>query len=109
MNQTIRDSFEINFDDKNIYLEIRTSETSGSSIQIKWADIIRICFKPGDYIESDEIYIFINHQEKSYRIPTEAGGGFELWMEIIRRGLFDAQLAIDISFKSEGVFCWPEG
>jgi|APSaa5957512622_1039677.scaffolds.fasta_scaffold192314_1 hypothetical protein len=109
MIQALQGWFQVRFDVNSIFLDIRPPEREVRDAQISWTDIIRVCFKPGDYIESDEIYIFIKQQAESYRIPIDAGGGFELWMEIIRRGYFDAQLAIDISTKSEGVFCWPEG
>lgn len=109
MTQHLENWYQVTFDDKNIYLNIHPSEQKPKKTRIEWATIERVCFKLGDYIESDEIYIFTSQREESYLIPVEAAGGFELWMEIIRRGLFDAQLAIDVATKSEGIFCWPEG
>jgi len=109
MTQPIDNWYRVSFDDIAIYLDIHPAEQENRKAEIPWATIERVCFKPGDYIDSDEIYIFTTQREESYLIPAEAAGGFEIWMEIIRRGLFDAQLAIDVATKSEGVFCWPEG
>ena len=97
MTQPIENWYKITFDNTAIYLNIHPSEKEAKKIEIEWTTIERVCFKPGNYIESDEIYI-----------PAEAFGGLELWNEIIRRRLFDAQLAIVVAAKSEGVFCWPE-
>ncbi|MBC8504397.1 MAG: hypothetical protein ISR58_04555 [Anaerolineales bacterium] len=108
MSQPLEDWFKVSFDDSEINLDVHPAEQDIRKTQIPWADIIRVCFKPGDFLSSDEIYIFTNQRPESYLIPTEAFGGFELWAEIINRGLFDAELAIDVVSKSEGVFCWPE-
>ncbi len=108
MTQPIENWYKITFDNTAIYLNIHPSEKEAKKIEIEWTTIERVCFKPGNYIESDEIYIFTTHREESYLIPAEAFGGLELWNEIIRRRLFDAQLAIVVAAKSEGVFCWPE-
>jgi hypothetical protein len=34
-------------------------------------------------------------------------GGPELLDELIRRGLFDAKVAIEAASATEGLFCWP--
>jgi hypothetical protein len=75
---------------------------------LNWTDIERICFEVKDDFTSDCVYIFTRGREESYAIPTEARGGPELWNEIIRRGLFDAKLAITAAASGGGVFCWPE-
>ena len=114
MTQPLEDWFKVTYDDTNIYLDVHPADKKATKAQIPWADIIRVCFKPGDFISSDEIYIFTNQRPESYLIPTESFGGLSFWAEIINRGLFDAQLAIDVASnieaasKSEGVFCWPE-
>jgi hypothetical protein len=58
---------------------------------------------------SDGIYVFTTLRPESFVIPAEASGGAALWNEIVRRGLFDAELAIEAASASEGLFCWPEG
>lgn len=108
MTTPLEDWYQVTFDDQSIYLDIRPNEEAARGTTIQWADIIRVCFKPGNYIVSDEIYIFISERAESYLIPVEASGGNELWMEIIGRNLFDAQLAIDVASKIDGVYCWPK-
>ncbi len=108
MTQPLEDWYQITFDDKNIYLDVHPAKKEGWTAQIQWADIIRVCFKPGDYISSDEIYIFTNQRPESYLIPTEASGGFELLMEIIRKGLFDAEMAIKAASAIDNILCCPE-
>lgn len=109
MTQPLEQWYQVSFDDAIIYLDIHPAGREIKKTEIQCETIDRVCFKPGDYIESDEIYIFTTQRTESYLIPIEATGGFEFWMEIIRRGLFDSQLAINVAAKSEGVFCWPEG
>jgi hypothetical protein len=76
---------------------------------IEWNRIVRVCFKTGDLLESDEIYIFTDERPESYLIPTEASGGLDLWNEIIRRALFNAELAIKAASSPAGeLFCDPD-
>ena len=56
---------------------------------------------------SDGIYVFTSERPQSFVIPTEADGGLEVWNELVRRGLFDAELAIKAALAEEGLFCWP--
>jgi hypothetical protein len=39
----------------------------------------------------------------SWRIGADA-----FWRELLRRGLFDADLAMKVAAAEEGLFCWPE-
>ena len=75
--------------------------------RIEWARIIRVCFKAADFLESDDIYIFTDERPESHLIPTEGAGGLDLWNEIVRRGLFDAELAIRAAASTGEVFCHP--
>ena len=43
--------------------------------EIPWDKIIRICFRVGDFLESDDLMIFINGREASYLIPIDGEGG----------------------------------
>jgi hypothetical protein len=103
----VSDWYHVSFDENKIYIDVRAPERNPWKEEIEWKDIIRICYKAQDFLFTDEIYIFSNKREQSYLIPVEADGGFELWNEIIRRGLFDAKLAIKIATADEGLFCWP--
>ena len=100
--------YHVSFDDEFIYRNVNPPDRQGWSDKLRWEDIIRICYQPGDFLEPDELYIFTNEREESYLIPLEAEGVSELWGEIIERNLFDAKLAIELASKSEGLYCWPE-
>jgi len=53
------------------------------------------------------LYLFTNERPESYLTPTTAEGGDALWDEIIRRGPFDAGLAIEAASATDRLFCWP--
>lgn len=101
------DWYTVEFDDEQIYL--RASPPGGVpwKVEIGWADIVRVCFRAQDLFSSDEIYLFVRQRPESYVVPTEALGGAELWGEIIGRGLFDEQLAIEAAMATDKLFCWP--
>ncbi|MFW9850253.1 MAG: hypothetical protein ACFFF4_14040 [Candidatus Thorarchaeota archaeon] len=101
--------FHVTFDDDSIYIHIHAPGRDEIRESITWSEIIRVCFKTGDFLSPDEIYIFVSHRPESYLIPTEADGGSELWGEFIDRKLFDAELAIRAATAPENsLFCWPE-
>src|SRR5579862_10053371 len=66
-----------------------------------WSTVQRVCFKCEEPEVSDGLYVFTSPRPESYVIPTEARGGRELWFEILRRGLFDSELAIRAAASSE--------
>ena len=109
MGKSLKDWFFVTFDDESIYIKVSAPEQEKWQISLEWNDIIRIFFKAEEEILfSDEIYIFTNQRQESYVIPTQAHGGSELWGEIIDRGLFDAELAINAAIEGNGLYCWPE-
>jgi hypothetical protein len=83
--------YHVSFDEDYIYRNVNPPDREGWNDKLQWKDIIRICYHPGDFLEPDELYIFINEREESYLIPLEADGAPELWGEIIERKLFDAK------------------
>ena len=97
----------VKFDETMIYLNVNPPSHGGWQAKISWNKIIRVCFKPGDFLESDEIYIFIEKRPESYVIPIEADGGLDVWNELISRGFFDVELSIKIASANEGIYCWP--
>ena len=99
--------FHVKFDQDKISITVKPPSNDGWDAEILWDEIIRVCFKPGDFLESDEIYIFIKKRPESFVIPIEANGGLEVWNQIIEQGLFDAALAIEAATALEGIFCWP--
>lgn len=105
---SVSDWYFVTYDNDKIYRNVHPPESKKWKDEMEWKDIIRVCFKAGDLFESDELYIFIDKRIESYLIPIEASGGFELWNEIIKRELFDADLAIKIAAADDGLYCWPE-
>jgi hypothetical protein len=100
--------FEVRFDEAGISLNVNAPNRSAWQAQISWTHIIRVCFKARDLEYSDEIYIFTDERPESYLIPTEANGGAALWDEIVRRQLFDAEVAIEAMASTKKLFCCPE-
>ena len=108
INLSLDTWYHISSNEENIYRKVDPPGQEGWSDKLRWEDIIRICYKPGDFLDPDELYIFTNEREESYLIPLEADGAQELWGEIIERNLFDAELAIKLVSMSDGLYCWPE-
>jgi hypothetical protein len=100
--------YRVTFDDTHVYRDVRPPGSAAWSDSWAWAEVIRVCFEPGDFLVTDTLYIFTHQRPASYEIPAEAEGGAELWGEIVRRGLFDAQLAIAVASGHSGLACWPE-
>lgn len=102
----LREWYSINFDNSAIALQVNPPDGVAWEATILWERIIQICFKTGDWFESDEIYIFTDERSESYLIPTEAQGGQELWYEILERKLFDPTLALEAATKTKELFCF---
>jgi len=105
---SLADWFEVAFDNSEIRLSVSPPNRSSWNAQIKWERIIRICFKAGDLYTPDEIYIFTDERPESFLIPIEASGGSSLWDELMRRGLFDAELAIQAAMSTNKLYCCPK-
>jgi len=103
----VSDWFSVEFDEDVVRLSAEPLEQEPWSQQFRWVDIKRICFKVEDVTTSDGIYVFTKARPESFAIPIEARRGKELWEEILSRGLFDAELAIEAAGSVEGIFCWP--
>ncbi|MDF1539772.1 MAG: hypothetical protein P1Q69_12800 [Candidatus Thorarchaeota archaeon] len=109
MVSPIKEWFHVTFDDSKIHIHVEAPGLEEWKASISWSEIIRVCFKTGDFTSPDDIYIFINSRPESYLIPTDANGGADLWGEFINRGLFDAELAIKAATSPEdSLFCRPE-
>lgn len=99
--------FLVRFDSDEITLEVSPPNRQSWMAKIKWKQINRVCFNAGDLYNSDDIYLFTDEREESYSIPTEANGGSALWEEILKRNLFDAELAIQAATSTNKLFCCP--
>jgi hypothetical protein len=101
--------FKVTFDDAAIHLDVSPPASDPWAARIEWARIVRICFRSGDFPESDDVYIFTDERPESRLIPIDASGGYELWQEVLRRKLFDAELAIRAAASPGGeLFCDPD-
>lgn len=99
--------FFVTFDETTVRMHATPPSGPAWSQEFAWDSVVRICFKAEDMLISDGIYVFTTQRKESYVIPTEASGGSELWGEIVRRGLFDTELAIEAAKSLGGLFCWP--
>jgi hypothetical protein len=103
----ISEWFFVTFDDKAVQMRAGPPGEKPWSQEFAWDTVTRICFEANDVYMSDGIYVFTTQRPGSYVIPTEAQGGAELWGEILRRKLFDAELAIKAACSTGGLYCWP--
>lgn len=104
---TLSEWFFVTFDELAVQLRAEPPGKPAWSQQFTWDSVVRICFKAEDLLASDGIYVFTSQRPESYAIPTDATGGAEFWSEILRRKLFDADLAIKAAQSTKGLFCWP--
>jgi len=99
--------FVVTYDQVEVRLDVAPPGRTPWKDSFAWSSIQRVCFASEGPGSSDGIYIFTSKRPESYVIPTEARGGQDVWSEFIRRGLFDAQLAIQAAGSANGLFCWP--
>jgi hypothetical protein len=99
--------FQVSFDGERVFLAVHPPDRNPWMQEFRWEDVQRICFKAENYMMSDGIYVFTSNRPESYAIPSEAKGGSAFFSEIIRRGLFDAELAIKAASSTDGLYCWP--
>jgi hypothetical protein len=108
MRRPVSEWFTVEFDSQVVRMEAEPPGRAAWSEQFRWSDIERVCFKSEDFATSDGVYVFTRLRPESYVIPIEAQGGQDFWAEVIERGLFDAELAIQAAGSAGGTFCWPE-
>jgi len=104
----LEDWFKIGLNGETITIYVNPPGGEAWSVEINWSDIERVCYETTGFMYSDDIYLFVKGRKESYRIPVDADGGMKLWLDIIDRKLFDAELAITVATADEGtVNCWP--
>lgn len=99
--------FVVTTDDRCFSLSVRPPGRPSWQAVIPWDSVVRVCFKAEDFLVSDALFVFTSLRPESWVIPTEANGGLPFLNELIRRRLFDAELAIQAATAHEGLFCWP--
>lgn len=100
--------YQVRFDEARVYRAAQPPGAAAWEDQFAWDDIIRVCLEVEEFTGTDGLYIFTRQRPESYAIPMEAEGGPELLGELVRRGLFDGQLAVEAASAEAGLFCWPE-
>jgi hypothetical protein len=100
------DWFRVTFDDQEVTLDVTPRHRAPWRQSFAWSSVIRVCFKP-EYPISDGLYIFTRERPESYVVPVECVGGGELLDQLIVRGLFHAEVAIEAASATKGLFCWP--
>lgn len=103
----ISDWYRVTFDDQGVYRAVQPPGHAAWNDFFAWVDVERVCLEVEDFTGSDGLYIFTRTRPESYAIPTEAAGGLDLLGELVRRGLFDGDLAIQAASAESGLFCWP--
>jgi hypothetical protein len=99
--------FHVTFDEESIHLDVSPPKSEPWTAHFPWSSIERIAFKAEELYTSDGIYFFTSLRPESFVVPTQADGGAELWAEVLRRGLFDAELAVEAAASVGGIFVWP--
>ena len=107
MSQPLSEWFSVEFDAEAVSVTARPPGREPWAQSFRWADIERVCFKAEELGTSDGVYVFTRLRPESFVVPTEARGGAEFWAELIRRGLFDPELAISAASAVSGTFWWP--
>lgn len=100
------DWFQVHFDEAGFTRAAQPAGRPAWHDAVAWAAIVRVCLKMEGPLGSDGLYVFTRARPESYAVPLEAEGAQALLAELIRRGLFDAELAIQAATTDEGVFCW---
>jgi hypothetical protein len=99
--------FNVRFDDWGVTRNVSPPGGKSWVDAFAWADVVRVCFRSGQFLEPDEYYVFTATRAESFVIPMGATGSSEFADEIYRRGLFPADKAIE-AMMTEGTFvCWP--
>jgi hypothetical protein len=104
---SIRKWYRVTWDSEAVSLDVAPPGSKPWKASFPWSSVSRVCFKGEGLGMSDGIYVFTRLRPESFVIPVESSGGQALWEEILRRRLFDAELAIQAAIAEEGLFCWP--
>jgi hypothetical protein len=98
--------FHVTFDEHGFTRRAQPLGAEAWADTVRWDEIERVCLQMEGLFGSDALYVFARGREASYAVPMEAEGAHELLDELIRRKLFEAELAITAA-SSEGPVGWP--
>jgi hypothetical protein len=99
--------YQVTFDDEGVHRAAQPPGQPGWSDFFDWADVERVCIEVEEFSDSDGLYVFTRTRPESYAIPMGAEGALDLLQELVRRGLFDGQLAMAAASAENALFCWP--
>jgi hypothetical protein len=99
--------FRVRWDEAAVRLAVAPPGRPAWKAAFDWTHVTRVCFTVEEAGVSDGIYVFTEGRAESYAVPIEADGGPAFWDEILRRGLFDAELATTAAASPAGTYCWP--
>lgn len=95
----------IRCDDEKMVLDVRTADPW--LVEIRWDEIERVCLIPGDFLMTDEVYVFVRGRANSYVVPLDAHGGAEL-MGAMPASVCPYELRIAFATGDPGQqFWWP--
>jgi hypothetical protein len=103
----LREWFRVRVSDLGIHLDVSPPNRAAWQANIAWSEIVRVCYKAEDGLISDGWYFFTKHRPESYVVPVEADGGQAVLDELLKRKLFDAELATRAACAVNESFCWP--
>ena len=98
--------FEVAWDKEFVYRNVSPPGKKSWSDNFRWSQIERICFEATDPMYSEGLYFSTSERAESCVVPTEVRGGSDLWEEVLRRKLFDPELAVKAALSESGMFCW---
>jgi hypothetical protein len=95
--------YRVSFDERGVTRAAQPPGGTAWEDQVAWDTIARVCLEMEGLFGSDSLYLFTRQRPESYVVPLTARGAPELLGELIRRGLFDGELAIRAA-SAEGLF-----
>ena len=98
------DWYHVTFDAQGLARDVRPPGREAWQDTVAWGDIARVCLEMEGFLGSDSLHIFTRLRPAAYTLPLAAPRVSEVLSELIRRGLYDAELAIQAA-ASEGLFC----
>lgn len=99
------DWYRVSFDADGVLRQASPPGRPAWEERVAWSDITRVCLEMEGPFGADSLYLFARQRPESHVIPLAADGAPALLGELIRRGLFDGDLAIRAA-SAEGLFCW---
>lgn len=99
------DWYHVTWDAHSFTRAVRPPGRPAWQDQAAWADIVRVCLEMEGWLGSDSLHVFTRRRPEAYTLPLAAPDVSALLAELIHRGLFDAELAIQAA-SAEGLFCW---